>query len=80
MKTNYSKQQIENFAAALVAKGWSKSVENGIESYGSPMTATCEWVNITIYGRCVRTVTSWDVRNTKLGLVNASLAVKNLTV
>ena len=78
MKTNYGRAEIEKFAASLVARGWTKTVENEIEQYASPMSATGLWVIITILGRTVRTVTSYNMKNTLRGLVDASIAAGNV--
>ena len=77
MKTNSSRAEIEKFAASLVARGWSVTVENDIEQYMSPMSQLGEWVTVTIFGRNVRTVTSYNMKNTKCGLVDARIAAAN---
>ena len=63
-----------------MAQGWSKRVEGEHETYMSPMTATGSWVNVSVFGRNVRTVTSWDMKTTKRGLVDAGIAAKTLSV
>ena len=78
MKTNFGRAEIENFAASLVARGWTKTEENGIEQYFSPMSPAGSWVNITICGRKVSTVTSYNMKNTLHGLVDARIAAANL--
>ena len=80
MKTNYSRADIEKFTASLVTRGWSKQVEGEHEAYMSPMTTGGNWVNVSVSGRNVRTVASWDMKTTKRGLVNAGIAAQTLSV
>jgi hypothetical protein len=77
MKTNYSRQDIDKFAASLEARGWSKTDGDGIQTYSSPVTVTGAWINVTIYGRKVRTVRSYS-RETLHGLVDARIAAMHI--
>ena len=65
------------FEDRLKALGWAYSEsEPGIRQYSSPASSDHSWVSITICGRKLRTICSWDMQTTLKGIEEASIAMR----